>query len=144
MLSDQARAALKALQPCYRGNDPKPEVLGTLKGLSNCDKHRLLHPAVLGLPTGERFFTTFDYNDLEILYNWHESNMNALEEGAVLARIGFRKIGPDLNVRVQGHFPINVTFHNVSHGLGEPVIPLLRRIRDFVRDRVFPELEPYI
>ncbi|MGN6189137.1 MAG: hypothetical protein ACTHOE_09575 [Conexibacter sp.] len=117
-VSDEHKALIDGLQP-YRAPDPANRVhaLAGLRGLSNLDKHRLVHPTLIG-PDAH------DSDDFALVSNADAGDMIGYdlspltEDGETeILRAEFACPGPNPDVSVRGELPIGI-------GFGEPAIRL--------------------
>lgn len=69
-MSWEMQHAIRELQPYQAGNTPKAQSLWLLQEMSNIDKHRQLHLAVIGYPA----ITTFEDPDVEIIPVWSKDS----------------------------------------------------------------------
>lgn len=126
-------AALERLQPYHGGN---LELLGVLHRLDNLDKHRF-PPVVAGVLAG--LATNIGTLTVSSLYG---PRLGVLEDGAQIME--FVPI-PKTKMEVDFDHACTVTIDKGSPVAGgQPVVSLLNSIRDLIRLRVFPALEPFI
>lgn len=130
---------IKAQQPFHAQPPLTPErhLLAVLARLSNADKHRLLHTAVLSIAEARPEFQLVqdvaDVRDTHVFYG-------PLERGAELARLLIVPAGPNPKIRVAGEFAFTLAFTDpLRRGSvldGAPVIELLTAIWRLVEDIV--------
>lgn len=141
-VSPAAQAEIDGLQPYHRVNSAESHLLAVLGGLSNVDKHRhILVTAVLGA------VPRFSVKGLGGPLSEKASITNitrSLEQGAVLTVIQFADALPESDVRVDPYLAGNVAFDEKGPGRGALVWNTLEGTHDFIRDDVFPKLEPFL
>jgi hypothetical protein len=72
-MSWEAQSAIRDLQPFNAGRLPKAQSLWLLQEMSNIDKHRHVHLAVLGYPA----ITSFEDPEVELIPIWSKDNREA-------------------------------------------------------------------
>jgi hypothetical protein len=121
------------LQPYNRGNR---ELLAVLHRLDNLDKHRF-PPLVAGAAR----VAGLDVAGIPVS-NVIPQRLGALEDGAPI--LEFMPL-PYTQMEMHLQYAGTVAFDKRSTvAAGQPVIDLLTAIRAFIRDEVFPKLEPFL
>lgn len=128
---DEVVDLVEQLQPFHAQPPLTPErnLLALLARLSNADKHRLLHTAVMALveaqPEFELVQDVAEIRNVHIFYG-------ALTHGAELARLEIVPTGPNPKIRVAGEFGFRIAFTDpLQPGSvleGAPVLELMTDI----------------
>ena len=138
-LPDDVVCLVERAQPYHasEGADPRQHLLAILNRLSNHDKHRLLHTAVITLDgAAPGFRMTRDVASI------HEIaiGFGPLEPGATLARLTIGTDGPEPKVEMYGEFAFGVSFTDPTGRdkviEGQPVIDVLSAAYKLVNDLV--------
>lgn len=137
-----AQKIIDGLQPYLRRHAPNTHLLAVLDELSNIDKHRnlLVASAVGFLP--QVTFQGFGGPVLQRMVIEH--GYGPVEPDTQLVGYHFPDGIPEGEVKVDPHLAMSVSFDEVGPGLGQPVVDTLKRTQDFIRDEVFPPLEPFL
>jgi hypothetical protein len=128
---------MRKCQPYMRRDAPESHPLWLLHGLSNIDKHRVLHTTVVDIddpipaaPTLSRKVIDPETGEIEMIYEWPEG----LRGGDVAMHVYVTAGGPtEGDVRLEGNVPFQVEIDQPGTVLHEqPVLRLMDGIRDAV------------
>lgn len=133
-ISPRAEELLESVQPYYRPDDPTLHPLSVLTRLWNVDKHRT--PNVVGVNLGR---VTISFSDGRTGY----ARAAPFEDGALIYWVLTENPAyhPDASVTVE--YSPSLAFRDEAGGPGKepvPVVDLLRKLRDYVRDEVVQPL----
>jgi len=108
-VADKYRAAIDAVQPYIAGDEADSTSLAHLNWLSNVDKHRVIHAAILRVtePTRENFdlrtSAVAGFADVSLA-------LGPLEDGAELLRVSMYSTDPNADMNMQANIPMYVGF----------------------------------
>lgn len=139
--SDQAILAFKGLQPYHGRHAPKREPLLVLDKLENPHKHRRLLAA--GSAITRTRLRILDDPTGPVSIQLISGRSGPFEDGTEMLR--FRIMGSaQPEAKMQFNVAFGVAFTEQGPASGAEVIETLERIRDHIRDDIFPELEPFL
>jgi hypothetical protein len=127
-------------QPYHRQHAPKSEPLGALDWLENVHKHRHLLDA--GVAISDFAYTLKGRNPADVRIRSTSIWDIAHSDGAELAQYTLPDRATKVEFRAQFHICFSKTDPNRAKG--HVVVRLLKRIRDHIRDGIFPRLEPFL
>jgi hypothetical protein len=134
-MSDEAQAAIEALQPYHRLGGPRGDPLWLLRELGGAEGRQLAAGAVTGgMPMGVN-----TKRKVEISGD-PEPRRGAFESGALIASVQAKVVGPDpkLDMHLQPTFAL--AFARTGPAQGAPVVATLEGIVDYVEDDVLGAL----
>ncbi len=151
-INPRAQTVIKRLQPCRRGDDFVYHPLWKLRELSNFDKHRLVHLAMLdqrenvfgaawGRNTSIEHLT---FPGAEIIEPLSKEPIEGIEDGAEVARYRAVPIDPSKKMHVYFHLIFGVAFGHGSPAYGESVLGTLRLLHAYILNEVIPPLKPFL
>jgi hypothetical protein len=133
---------IKWLQPYRRRNDPERHPLWILHRLNIGDKHR--RPHLTGAVLENSSFGIKSMQDIDLHIGQWGAVTGPFKNGTTVGTFSARVTGPNPVMDVDTNFTFGVAFDPKGVTLGALVVPQLTEVRDFVRNRVFPKLEPFV
>jgi len=135
------QAAVESLQPYHGWHTPEPHPLFLLNEMEIVHKHRHLLAAGSVL-TGTQIRI---HGDPGGRLHFHSNvRYGAFEDGVELARYHVVPPGPEPKVEFDYRVTFDIAFAEKGPARGTPVGQTLERIRDHIRNVVFPKLEPLL
>ncbi|MBA4115207.1 MAG: hypothetical protein H0X71_01960 [Rubrobacter sp.] len=139
-----AQTIIEGLQPYQRGNDFGSHPLWLLHNLSNIDKHRVPHVALLTIPSAFAYFVNSE-TDTPVGTSNIEWFVGLIENSAVIARYEPDPDYPDAEMKVNFTPIFGIAFGNEgSAAYGRQVILTLDWMGSHIRNHVIPPLRPYL
>lgn len=139
---DQARKGTKTrverLQPYHRRKHPENRLLWQLRELSDIDKHRLLHVAPVAIAGHQVGWKGTG----QVAFHGYKVRRGGLKENAIVLEWDIRG-EPETEVEVDAQFAVDIAFDSSTPSLAlrhELVVPLLRKVGNFIDGVVVPEL----
>jgi len=107
-VAERHRTVIDGVQPYRRGLDAPKDPLAVLNWLSNVDKHRVLHAALIAVadPNPDDFMVEGDDAGVAEF----EFNSGPLKDGAEVMRIRVRSGNPNAKVHVKAPIPMDIGF----------------------------------
>jgi hypothetical protein len=135
-VSVESLALIESLQPYHRGDQAAWDPLALVQSLDNTDKHRNLLLASAVLVDAQ---VTVAFGDGAML---NQLAFGTFDHGAEVAVFPFTNPHPEADdVKVYAQGAALVTFSEPVPPEDEPVVPTLRTVLDYVRDKVVRGLE---
>lgn len=137
-IPDEIKHAFEELQPYHRRHKPDPEPLAVLDALENVHKHRRLLSA--GVAISDRGYRVLSGNPGVVSTIREVVPFRELHDGAEIARYTFGN--PEVKLQFYAQFHICFDESDADNpARGQVVLRSLKRIRDHIRDGIFPKLE---
>jgi hypothetical protein len=135
-VAEEHRALIDAVQPYRRGREAKSDRLAILAEFSNTDKHRIVHPTLIGLmdPDFERDFTATAYGS-EGFAEVELHNAGPIEDGAKVMTVRYVTDDPEARVKMDANLPVGIGFGETGLKvtvLGEILVDVRDVIGQFV------------
>ena len=134
------QTAIETLQPYHGWHTPEPHPLLLFNELINVHKHRHLLAAG-SVMAGSRCEILQD--PLRRLRLYAGMNRGAFEDGQEIFRYGVSPPGPAPEIKIDYKTSFDVAFSQVGPARGAPVIQVLEGVDSYIRNTVFPQLEPF-
>lgn len=141
-MAGAAKAKIIGLQPYHAGNGASDHPLAVLNTLGSIDKHR--HQAYEGHICSDTEFVLDAARSRDVDFTPVQSEVfrGALDNQDDVARLLFKNTGPNPQCHLQAIIRIDITFPDPGPSAGKLVFDELERMYKFIRDEVFPVLEP--
>ena len=140
--------AFKSVQPCFGSYSARPEEdpIAILDRLEQPHKHRRMLSALPGVYEFIPSIVDGDPKDVLCLHVTLPTRPLGKKEKAEIARYRIAAEGRPLEPKayVQGKVRLFVCFDTEGPALGAPAITLLKKMRDRIRDDIFPQFEPFL
>lgn len=139
VIHPDAQAVIKKLQPYHRGNPAyESDELWVLDQLWNLDKHRTL-PLVTFQNGGATISGDMPIN---LQGGVRFAGAGPIRRKTELLRYGSR--GPSHKMDMKSVFHREIALGEGTPAPGEPVVPLLTRLADYVEDMILIQLGPFL
>ena len=136
------QTVIKWLQPYRRINAPERHPLWILHRLNIGDKHR--RPHLTGAVLEESSFSIKSMQDINLHVGQWGAVAGPFKNGTTVGTFSARVTGPNPIMDVDTNFTFGVAFDPKGVTSGALVVPQLTELRDYVRVKVFPKLEPFV